>query len=515
MRLKRLCVAATLTVAALVLAGCGKEQQQAEDAATQLNATAGHKGAPGANPRAEQLLAQADTAANQGRDAQAHDAYERAVALYRDAGDLAGQGRALLGLATHTRITGQGEVARDIYARAQAAFERAGDELGEAKVAFALAELERARFNNDAALTGFQAAADAFRAHGEWALEAQALLGIADSERRLGQIATADDTIARARAIFEILNDRAGQLVADRTREELLTYVDDNDAARLKLTYDINYADQGGSRRLEAQGNLGMGHLEVAAGHPVQARRFLNEARMIFAEMKLPAGEQDAWAALGNLERRLGRTSEARDAYERAVALFETARNDPSTEARAYAEVAVGAVEERQAIVLATLSLLDAPADAAKRLDAARTLAPPGTPAVDGALAFARAEIEHNAGRPDAALAGYAAAAEAFDLADLPLGAGQALLAHAGLERERENWTVAAPLYDRAIDAYIAARDRIGEGEARFGLAQVLARGSTGTMEANVQYRIAARVFDELGLVERSATAVNAARALR
>ncbi|MBM3507307.1 MAG: hypothetical protein FJX64_06215 [Alphaproteobacteria bacterium] len=506
-----------LALCALASAGCGEsDQQRAQQPAQEMSAAKTAAGGTTAgtaagNAKAESLLAQAEQAANAGRDDQAHDLYERAVALYQQSGDLAGQGKALLGLATHTRYTGRGEVARDIYARAKTAFAQAGDALGVGRVTFAVAELERARFNNEQALAGFRDAAAVFRSHGQLALEGQSLLGIADSERRLGRIVSAMSSVDRARPIFEITNDRAGMQAADRTREELVTYVDENDERRLKLAYDINYADQGGSRLLEALGNLGMGRLETGAGRPALARRFFNEARAIFAEMRLPNGEVDALAALGDLERRLSNAAAAREAFERAMLLQDRARAAQSTEARAFEDAAAAPIEQRHALLLAAYAELVPVAEAARHLDAARALAP-GQPSVDGMIAIARGRLEQQAGNLDAALAAYTQAEMLLADPALGLSLGQALLARADLERGRGANLTAAPLYQRALDAFLSVRDRIGEGDARNGIARTLA--AVDRTEANIQYRIAGRVFDELGLSERSQAALAAARAL-
>ena len=101
-----------------------------------------------------------------------------------------------------------------------------------------------------------------------------------------------------------------------------------------------------------------------------------------------------------------------------------------------------------------------------------------------------------------------------FANASIPLGVGQALLAYANFEQSVDP-AAASRLYTRALQAFLEARDRIGEALARAALAQTLTTDPAGTMEANVQFRIAARMFDELGLGERSTSLLNAARALR
>lgn len=495
---------------AALLTACGDQDnaQKAEDVVTGI--TGGAK-APPRGSNADTLLTQAQQAANQGRDADARATYERAVQVFQSNGDQVGVGRALLALATHVRTTGQGEVSRGIYARARTAFEQANDQAGIARVIYAVAELERARFNNEAALAGFQEAAATFHAHELWREEANALLGVADSDRRLGRIATADSVLSRARAIFEILNDREGQQAADRSRAELVTYVDENDRERLRLAENINYADQGGNRMLEALGHLGLGRLEMLAGRPVLARRALSESRLIFTEMKLPHGEFDAWAATGDLERRLGNASAAVEAYTRSLTAFERARDVQSREAVTYEEGTAAPLAERAAVAMAQLSSLEAAADAGKRLAAARTVAAQSGAAGNGALLLAEGWLQAATAPADAART-FTAAAQTFAAGELYSGAGQSLLAHAGLVPNGSPEAVA--LYQQALAAFVQAGDRLGEAEAHAGLARTLAAAGGSRMEANIQYRIAARLYSESEQRERSERAAAAARAL-
>lgn len=499
-------------VCAALLAACGDQEntQKAEDAV--IGITGGAK-APPRGTNAETLLTQAQQAANQGRDADARATYERAVQVFQSSGDQAGVGRALLALATHVRTTGQGEVSRGIYARARAAFQQANDAAGIARVVYAVAELERARFNNEAALAGFQEAAATFHAHELWREEAHALLGIADSERRLGRIVAADGMLSRARAIFEILNDREGQQAADRSRAELVNYVDENDRERLRLAENINYADQGGNRMLEALGHLGLGRLEALAGRPALARRALSESRLIFAEMKLPHGEFDAWAATGDLERRLGNGPAAIDAYTRALVAFERARDVQSREAMTYEEAQAAPLPERGAVAMAQRSQLEAPDAAEARLAAARVLAGQFGPTGTGALLLAEGWLEARRGVPTDAAASFAAAARTFAIADLHGEAGQSFLAHAALAAENNAPREAVELYEQALARFAAARDRLGEADAQFGLARALAAAGDSRMEANIRTRIAARLYTESDQRERAERALAVVRA--
>ena len=511
-------VAIAIAAAAALLA-CSPEEDQRQGAGAVTSTGEGGEAAAGADDgaRAEALLVEADQAANLGRDEAARNAYERALAIYRAAGDLSGQGRTLLGLATLARYGGQGVVAREIYADARAMYAQAGDTLGEARVVFAVAELERARFNNPEALAAFSYANEIFREHGEWALEAQALLGIADSERRLHRFFAADGAVARARAIFEIIGDREGQEAAERAWEELLSYVNEYDETRLGLAYDIGYADQAGSRLREAEGYLGLGYLDATAGHPAAARMSFEAARSIFTEMGLANGVFDAWAAQGDMERRLGHEGAARDAYEQALAAYGHVRTAESLEAQEHEETAGSPLAVRAALALIGLGKLDARSglDAQARLAEARALVPEGSsPHLDGAFLLARGALAGETGRFDEAATALGAAQGTFAEAGLDLGMGEALLAHADLARGQGQTELAVGLYSGALNAFLVARDRIGEGDVRWGLAEALATGAGDTMGANIQYRIAARIFSNLELTERAAAALAAAHAL-
>ena len=472
--------------------------------------------AAGEVARAKALLTQGEQAANTGRDAQARDAYERALAIYRTAGDLAGQGQTQLAMATLARGSGQGDAARELYARAHDAFQKSGDALGEAKVWLATGELEGTRYGGtEAALAAYQRAAAMFEALGQWTQSGRALVGVGESEMGLGHGLAGDRAVARAQAIFDITHDREGTNAATRAAQDLAAKVNEYGQARQKLSNDLNYIDQGGSRLLEAQAHLALGRLEVSAGRPSQARRSLEMARTIFAEMRLPNGEMDALAALGDLDRRLGRAEPARESLTAAIAAYRQALVRESIEARQFEEKAEVPLAERAIVAVAAGAQVEPDAEARPHLDEARALAPLGQSArADSALLVAQGVLEAKAGRADAALAAFAQAAKGCIAAHLDLCAGQALVAQAGAEAGRNNTAAARDLYRSAVDAFIAARDRIGEAEARDGWARALAVEPATRFEANIQYRMAARIFTDLEVPARASAAVSAADAL-
>ena len=496
--------------------GCSPEEDRAAAAERAVRDVSGEsRGGVGAGA-ARALLAQAEEAASTGRDTVARDAYEKALAIYEAAGDLSGQGDTLLGMATLARYDGQGEVAREIYARATEVFSQAEDELGQARVEFAVGELERARFNNEDALAAFEHASTVFREHGEWASEGQAMLGIAESERRLGHILAARGAVARASTIFEILRDSAGRDAAEQVWTELRTLQSEHGVQRMQITAELE-SERTPTALLEAQTHLAAGRLESVAGRPAHARQSFAYAGSRFALIQMHIGALDAWAGLGNLERRLGSMDAASDAYALALAAFAEVQNGQLPEelsARATAEISLA---ERGALVLVGLGEAENAMgrNGDTRFEEARALVPEGESArVDAALQLGRGRLYRQAGRTDEASGAFAAAERAYAEAGLIRDLGSALLAHADLERERGDTELGLELSVRALDAFLEAQDRLGEGDARLGWADVLSTTGGNTMEARIQYRLAAQIFGDAGLDARAASALERARAL-
>jgi tetratricopeptide (TPR) repeat protein len=511
--------AVALTVAAGVGA-CSPDNggQTAEESIRDLgsSAAAGRSEPAAGDARAEALFLQGEQAANSGRDDQARKAYDDALAIYRSAGDRSGEGRALLALATLARYTGQGEVAREIYTEARAAFWLAEDRVGEGRVIYAIAELDRARFNNEDALAAFGEAGSIFHEYGEWGLEANAILGVADIERRMGRIVIAENAVERAYAIFEILDDPKGRAAAEQTREELEEYFSEYEQRRIPWDQYLASSEQAHDWVGRARAILGIALLDTAAGRPAAAITRFERSRGQFEELGLPNGELAALAGIGDLERRRGRTDAARVAYENALMAYERTRAKTTTELQLLEGYLEMSFEERTALVLIGLGeLARDEAHAASRFEEARALLRTPPPAnVQGALLLAEGRVHERAGRIDAAQTSFAKAQATYEGAGIKAGAADAMLARAGLKLGAGDLEAAHSLYFAALDTFLAVPDRVGEGFSRYGLAEVLAASGGAAMEANIQYRVAARIFGELELADRVAVTLAAANAL-
>jgi tetratricopeptide (TPR) repeat protein len=489
---------------ALALAGCGDSSNQAADntqatpaatvaknAATQGAATQGAV----AESRGQQLLREAERAANVGRDLEARETYERALAAFRGAGDRIGEARTLLALGSLDRAMGQGERGRQVLTQAVAAFAAAGDERGRADATFAMGELERAQFNNERARAIFDTAADMYRALDDWSGEARALLGRADSERRLGLILDARRAAARAVAIYTVLEDSAGLVLARRTLNEVVgNYPDDYEAKRGEIRDAILAQQQAGEPLAEAQHQLELATLERHTGRPAKARERYNKAIALYREGRDILGTIYAVLGLADMERGLERFEAARDAYTDAQALIREIGD-----------------EEAEAHLLVSLAEMDATmGDPRALLEESQEINRRTRNRIGEAMGLiALGRIEQRAGNILVAARNFNAAYQMLQQSDDEVGAATALLATGALHRQLGE-------VEPSIDALIRARVifertgyRLGEAWALLSLGQSLA-GARAT-DARVSLLGAAYVFDTLGMERRRDEAVAAA----
>lgn len=458
-------------------------------------AALGGENAPNAQGQAEALIDQARQAANAGRDDEARETYNRALEIYRRAGLEKGVGQVLLGIGVLDQIVGQGERARQVYAEADAVFRAAGDRFGEAQVTLALAELERAQFNNEAALTAYKKAQTLFHKEGAWSEEAQALLGRTDAERRLRMVLAARRSVARAGAIYEILDDGPGKRSVARSVEELRTYQDQNDLQREEFLLERINAQQAGDPSAEATLLLRLGDLERRAGYPVAAREAYTLALTLFAGQGDGVREAAALAGLGDVERATERFPEAASAYALALPLFQQA-DDPSGAGR----------------VLVGQAALEFDRDAEGRrlyMEAQSLFETAAQPGAVGNVLLGLGELDRKGGRMDEARKNFMDAHTMFGERSNALGQARAMLALGDLDQDLGNMEDAVAGYEQALLLFHQARCRPGEAWVHLGLGVALAE--TQPREASVNYRLAAGVFADLGMEPRATAALTSA----
>ena len=117
------------TTAVLALVACGDDsnsnsaaQKDANRAAEQVTAQTKGGGTPAAVSRGEQLYRDAERIANVGRDLEARQTYERALAAFKSDNDRSGEGKTLIAMGSLDRTMGQGERGRQVLRDADALY---------------------------------------------------------------------------------------------------------------------------------------------------------------------------------------------------------------------------------------------------------------------------------------------------------------------------------------------------------------------------------------------------------
>ncbi|MFN7976159.1 MAG: tetratricopeptide repeat protein, partial [Acidobacteriota bacterium] len=300
-----------------------------------------------------------------GRTAEARAEQQRALEEARAIGDRATELRALMGLATASRVTGALEEARVLYEQCVTAAHEAGNgtvetslighlaivhhELGhmeeardlyEKAIALSsasgqrhtqainlvnLANLHREQGRVQEALEGYAKALEMHRAARQQRLEAAALVNLGELCLDLGRLDAARNLAEQALEIYrEVLNRRAEAY----TMNILVTYHRLN--GRFTEALRINELVSAAAREIRDRHLLGtslreLGTIELERGNFASARNALEEAVAIHREARDPRSELYALVPLVAVRRRLGQRAGldeiVGDALERASSL--------------------------------------------------------------------------------------------------------------------------------------------------------------------------------------------------
>jgi tetratricopeptide (TPR) repeat protein len=458
--------------------------------------------APDINSQGANLISQGRAAANAGRDDDARELFNRAMKLFQAAKLNSGMGEVKLQTGILDQIVGQGEQAREVFRESHAFFVAAADPVGQAHVALALGDLEKAQFNNDAALVAFSNAQILFHDQGDWTREAEALLGRGHAQRRLHFVLASRRSVARAMAIYEILEDTAGLRNATQSVDELETYQDKNDRQEEHLNLERTNAQQAGDASAEADVLVRIGELNHRSGRPESARDAFTQAAALWAGERRAAGQARALANLGYLEIAIEHFDAAAAAFSSALSFYQEAEDSVGTAQVLVAQAALeiyGALDPRQLYAQAQSLFEAAEQPSEQRIGI-------------GKILLGLGELDRKSGLIDEARLNFETALEMFSEAGILTGQAQSRLALGDLDLEMGNLDAAIVAYEQSLDLFHQSLYRPGEAWAHLGLGATLA--ATNAQEASVNYRIAARIFDDLGMEARVAEAIAAATAL-
>ena len=444
-------------------------------------------------------MAEAEQVLNRGDDAAAGQLYGRALALYRQSGDLAGQGTVSLGLGRMEHFTGQSDRARDHFDEAAALFRQGGSVANEARALAARADLEKDTFNWAAAGRFYREARAAWQAAPGPKHDSHVVFRMDEVPQLPEGEDAARAVLEQAQLIFENVGDP--EALGDiRVR---MAFLDWNTG--LPGVARGNYATaqalyrQSGTPDKEAASALDGARIDIYFGQNRAARMAIDQALAAYVRTENETGAALARTVEGDLERLQGRMDEARQSYAAAAEVLGKATHPEAATALlrlgqveahlGAAESARGDLEEAAGLYRASGS---AQGEAAAVLALGRVIAEKGDQAARTLFATA-AERFHDAddqngearayleiatlalarGETDLARASYEDSAARFDEIGAALGQVLASLGLGDVARAAGDVDGAAAAYDSAMALFASLDAPIAEANRILGLAPI------------------------------------------
>jgi hypothetical protein len=203
------------------------------------------------------------------------------------------RGYALLGLADLAKEAHDGAAAQTCYTEARIAFQTVTDRGGEGFALLGLADLKAAQGDAAGARSDYNVARQLFQGVGEHEGEARLLISRAAFARRLGDNAQAGADYADAQDIFGRLEDDASQAAALLELGSVNADLDEQDFATHAYDHARQLFRKLGDSGGEARALNGLAEAELSAGDRELAQRDLETA----AELYDKAGQADRAAS--------------------------------------------------------------------------------------------------------------------------------------------------------------------------------------------------------------------------
>jgi tetratricopeptide (TPR) repeat protein len=248
--------------------------------------------------------------------------YERALPLYQQAGDAAGQANCIKGLGDLARARSDYDSARAHYERALPLYQQAGNVHGEASCIRRLGAIAQFRFDLDGARASYERALALYQ-------QAGGLVGQASCIRGLGHIARArsdlDDARAsyeRALALYQQAGDVAGQASCLNGLGDVALDRSDHDDARARYEQALTLCQQ--ARRVHDQADCikGLGDLAKARSDLDDARASYERALALYQQAGELRGQAECIKGLGDVALDRSDHDDARARYEQALTLY-------------------------------------------------------------------------------------------------------------------------------------------------------------------------------------------------
>jgi len=257
-------------------------------------------------------------------DAECLAGFTEALDIYRDLGDLRGQAAALTELGSMRWQIGPIPEAEQNLLEALRIYRELGNRQGETAALLYLGNVQLAGGSLAAAMESLHEAEIIGADLGQPVLVANSLLYRGDVQRAAGLLEEAKDSISRAHEAYTRLSHHQGIATALAYLGETLTLAGEHEAADEHFRQALDVFDKLGDPQGKSEALNSYAALARAADDPELARaRYAEGLRL--AEMASSARDQaDALAGLAAVGECLGRTDQAINGFQQALAIYQT-----------------------------------------------------------------------------------------------------------------------------------------------------------------------------------------------
>ena len=274
-----------------------------------------------ANAEADQLLQQGIEQFNRSQFREALASWERALELYRAAGNRAEEGRALGNLGNVYNSLGQYERAIAFHEQHLAILREIGDRAGEGRALGNLGIVYDNLGQYERAIDFYEQSLAITREIGDRAGEGRALGNLGIVYDNLGQYERAIDFYEQSLAINREIGDRAGEGRALGNLGNVYNSLGQYERAIDFYEQYLAIAREIGNRAGEGNSLGGLGNVYDNLGQYERAIDFYEQYLAIAREIGDRAGEGNSLGGLGNVYNSLGEYERAIDFYEQYLAI--------------------------------------------------------------------------------------------------------------------------------------------------------------------------------------------------
>lgn len=252
----------------------------------------------------------------------AQKCYERALQIFCDIGDRAGEANCIQGLGDVNTQRWELTEARERYEQALAIYRAIGDRRGEANCIHALGDVHNHLSELHMARRLFQEALTIYRAIGDRRGEANCIKSLSEVHFRLSELSEARRRYEEALPVFRTIGDRAGEANCIQGLGDIHLQYSELSEARKRFEEALSIFRTIGSPRGSAKCTQALGDVHIQLSQWSQARGRYEEALAIHRSIGSLQGEANCICALGDVHYYQSELPEARKRYEQALPIY-------------------------------------------------------------------------------------------------------------------------------------------------------------------------------------------------